>query len=174
MNNYLLSLILFFSLVSCQFDGIKHAKEIRDLENKQLTINLPLKLYSLNKNFYDYIPQKKYKIVTYIDTRCYICLNELGLWNEYIKNHRSLDVEYLLFLRIDDFRKVEYFLQHIDFEYPIIADMNNTFFENNKLPMDKALNTFLIDSTNRIVLIGNPAKVPALSDLYIDYLEKRK
>lgn len=170
MRIFFISIIFLHIFISCQFNTLELNKEIRELKSKPLLIDYPLKFYSISKGWFNNTPLKKFKIVTCIDARCSTCLNELGLWNEYIEDNQDFNVDYLFFLKIDDFKKVEYFLKHIDFKYPVIIDENNTFFNQNSLPKDKTLHTFLIDRTNNILLVGNPAKIPSLNKLFRNFL----
>ena len=57
------------------------------------------------------------------------------------------------------------------FNYPIFYDYTDTVNKINNFSKNKNLHTFLIDSTNKVKLIGNPLKSKKLLETYKKYIE---
>ncbi len=56
----------------------------------------------------------------------------------------------------------------IQFNYPVIFDQNNTFYKLNKLHENSLYHTMLLDSLDKVLLIGTPIMNKKLQALYID------
>ena len=50
--------------------------------------------------------------------------------------------------------------------HPVAVDRNNTFGLLNNLPKKVEYHTFLLDSDNRVLAIGNPVLNPKIKELY--------
>ena len=50
----------------------------------------------------------------------------------------------------------------------MVYDYNNDFVLKNEIPDDYLLNTMLIDSTDKIIVVGNPLKSEEILKLYED------
>lgn len=57
--------------------------------------------------------------------------------------------------------------------YPIYVDTANAFYKlNPHIPENKLMHTFLLDATNKVVLVGSPTQNRAMSDLYKKTIEE--
>lgn len=56
--------------------------------------------------------------------------------------------------------------------HPICIDHTNAFIKNNEIPVNSAYHTFLVDSDNKVLAIGNPVRNPKIKDLYKEIILK--
>ncbi len=120
--------------------------------------------------------QKVLKVITFIDGNCGVCLNDLNKWKPLIEQFRSLaNVSFVFYVNAIDFDGlVKYVSDENPFPIPLINDAENSFFIKNSLEQDKMFQTFLIDSCNRILLIGNPIINEKIFALYKETIQKQK
>lgn len=113
----------------------------------------------------------QYKLVVYKDsmscTPCYI--ETLSKWNR-ILNKYNKDVLAVFFIlspseeEEEDFRLL---LRYSDFKYPVLIDNEQMFLKLNKqIPNNKKLHTFLLNSNNDVIFIGNPLENGRIEDLF--------
>lgn len=162
--------LLVLTVGSCQNGKTKELKnELERLKSKPLIINLPIEFFSITDTVY-YYSSENAKIVTYIDAQCQVCLLELGLWIDFIEDNKEANIDYLFYIHAEDMNNVTEFLEDIEFEYPVILDVQNNFFIDNKLSINKSFQTFLVDSKNKILLVGNPTQSSSIKKLYSRFL----
>lgn len=122
--------------------------------------------FSVNELF-----NSQYKLVVYKDsmscTPCYI--ETLSKWNR-ILNKYNKDVLAIFFIlspseeEEEDFRLL---LRYSDFKYPVLIDNEQMFLKLNKqIPNNKKLHTFLLNSNNDVIFIGNPLENGRIEDLF--------
>lgn len=167
------ALLVFTFLIcfSCNDERQKLKKELKDFQSKKINIEYPLKSFSALNDWKYFTPKKKYQIVTYIDGTCPICLNKLGLWDEYVKNH-SEKLDFLLFVKYDNIEDLKYFLQRIDYKFEVIPDSCNTFFKKNLFQQNEQFHTFLMDSSKNVLIVGNPVHINAIDKLMWQYIDE--
>lgn len=113
----------------------------------------------------------QYKLVVYKDsmscTPYYI--ETLSKWNR-ILNKYNKDVLAIFFIlspseeEEEDFRLL---LRYSDFKYPVLIDNEQMFLKLNKqIPNNKKLHTFLLNSNNDVIFIGNPLENGRIEDLF--------
>jgi hypothetical protein len=61
-------------------------------------------------------------------------------------------------------------LQSEDFIYPVCIDLKDTFNKLNKFPLNDKFRTFLLDNTNKVILVGNPMHHPRIKEMYMGQL----
>jgi hypothetical protein len=157
-------IFLFFCIFSCNNEKIKLRKDLSEFRQRKVKIEYPLKKFSTKNGWNYFMPKSKYQMVTYIDGTCPICLNELGLWNEYISNHQG-EIDYLLFVKTNNIDDLKYFLLQIDYNYDVIPDSTDTFFRKTIFPPNEDFHTFLTDSLKNVLIVGNPLKNKTLDKL---------
>lgn len=60
-----------------------------------------------------------------------------------------------------------------DFNFPVLYDQNKTFTKQNSFLLNECnYNVFLVDKTNKIILIGDPNYNSKLRQLYIETIKK--
>ena len=94
----------------------------------------------------------------------YACRGSINKWKEYLKGK---NIAFILIVRGGD---AEFYneirsKESSSFRY-IYYDKNNVFESTNKIPQDTRLRTFLINSENKIRIIGNPLFNKAIAKLY--------
>lgn len=111
-----------------------------------------------------------YKIINYVDsTGCVSCRLKLPLWDNVINEFASIedvDIRFLTIIHSNNKKEVQYLLKLDNFLHPVAVDRENAFFKDNQLPKRSEYHTFLLDSDNKIMAIGNPVTNPKIKRLY--------
>ncbi len=113
-------------------------------------------------------------VIWYDSTECSICrindLHKYKSFEQYCQNLAfGLDV---IFLFSPAKETVSQLCEEAHFDtklhdYPIYIDTANMFAKLNPcIPANKLMHSFLLDATNRVVLVGNPMQNQAMFDLY--------
>lgn len=144
----------------------REAKIVKELTDKELVFTNNLLANTLNDDTsFQYVSQLKVpKIVTIVNYDCGPCRESIKKWKEYLSGK---NITFLLIVRGGD----EEFYNSIrskessSFRY-IYYDRDNVFELTNKIPQDTRLRTFLINSENKIRIIGNPLFNKAIEKLY--------
>ncbi|MDH6344313.1 hypothetical protein M2480_002798 [Parabacteroides sp. PFB2-12] len=76
-------------------------------------------------------------------------------------------VPFLFFFQSSDQKEIRYLLKRDNFDYPVCVDREDRLNKLNGFPSDITFQTFLLDSNNRVVTIGNPIHNLAVKDLYL-------
>lgn len=118
---------------------------------------------------YDSTPAD-YRIVTYVDSAgCTPCQMKLPLWNgvmDELAAAEDTDIELLVVVRSPKTFEIDYMVRNSDFLHLICYDSAGVFSSHNEIPAKAAHRTFLLDSGNRIIAVGNPTINPKVRDLY--------
>ena len=145
------------------------------------TLKLPEKTEVLYK---DSLYKKKFmlankatlKIPTLLWGECHSCIADLKKWDEFyqfIKEKDNVTVLFYLYTSDLKFFRKSLYKKEIH-KYPFIVDRNNRYLDNNDLPFkNKMYQTFLLDSNNRVILVGNPVYNDNLMKLYKEEINKR-
>lgn len=111
-----------------------------------------------------------FTIVSYYDSAgCTSCRLRLTGWNRLMERIGSLSpfsVDLVMVSVSGKEKEQEYILDREEFPYYFAVDRDDEFLKANVLPEERYLQTFLLDSENRIVVLGNPLDSPSLSRLY--------
>ncbi len=120
--------------------------------------------YSASKEFVDF---PKLRIVTSINGDCHACVNQLKEWKSIINKFPKDKVTFLFFIYAESYARFELTNDdEINFNYPVVYDYKNDYILQNKIPDDYLLNTMLIDSVGKILVVGNPLKSKEILKLY--------
>lgn len=164
--------LIFFLFGSCSVPS--NNREQKDIVEEMIgtEIMIPADLSITVNN----IPMRKskipsdYKIITYIDsTECTECSMKLSEWNEVIDEFKANEesvVEFLMIVNTRNGEAVRHLIERDKFMHPISIDSNADFRKQNNLPFRHIYNTFLLDSENMVIAIGNPVENPKILDLY--------
>ena len=96
-------------------------------------------------------------------------MNQLKEWKSIINKFDEKKVKFLFFIYAENYARFELMNDsEIDFKYPVIYDYNNDYAIKNEIPDDYLLNTMLVDSTGKIIVVGNPLKSKEILKLYED------
>lgn len=174
-----LSFLFFISNCTNTSNKIINRDIIQKWLNKVLIIPENLEIHEANQDI-DSLETKFYsagiKIVTYLNGDCSACILDLNKWKEYIFNgDLDKDIVFLFFVYSTDYSVFEMMNRtEIHFPYPLIYDNLNQFYKANNIPSNRLLQTFLLDSNNKIILIGNPIYSEKLKELYTIEIKRLK
>lgn len=165
-------IIYFFSalllLCNChhttEYEGL-----IREWYGKKIIIPDNLKSY---KNSINSFNSKKYKIVSFINGSCPSCLSELKQWDSLKIDSNTNRIANSLFFIIstNDEIFLQYYLESNNINFSCFNDYTNTFIKINNIPENRLFQTFLLDSYNKVKLIGNPLYNKNLMEIYLKEL----
>lgn len=165
-NIYLALLLLTFFCCFCQKrEDDQLRRQVKEMLGKE--VHLPPYRTAAGTDY------TKAKLVTRINGNCMPCIYKLSLWKPFIqKLDREYKVPVLFYVTVSDTLLLKKVLSDIHFDYPIIIDYNDDFLKNNHLPDNSILHTMLLDSTNRISLLGTPLNNMRLQKLYFERIEE--
>ena len=122
--------------------------------------------FSVSKEFVNF---PKLRIVTSINGDCHACVNQLKEWKSIINKFSKRKVRFLFFVYAENYSRFELMNEReINFEYPVVYDYSNAYTLKNEIPDNYLLNTMLIDSLGKIILVGNLLKSKEILKLYED------
>ena len=136
---------------------------------------------TLNKNNKDTLIPDLFKrraklIILYDTVGCTPCrIKHLKDWNYILELSQQLNENfYPLFIiqpNVEDSLQTRIILS--DFNFPVLYDPNKVFTKQNSFLLNECnYNVFLIDSMNKIILIGDPNTNNKLRQLYIETIKK--
>lgn len=108
------------------------------------------------------------KIVTFIDGRCNVCLDDFRQW--YILRSDSAfcqhDIDIIYYVGTPNAQSIDMWTHRYKIR-DFVIDPDRLFLRKNKLKLDdKIFHTFLLDRENRVVLVGSPIGNPRMWELY--------
>lgn len=112
----------------------------------------------------------RYKILNYVDAkRCIECQLKLFVWQQFCDKLDSLnkDVSLIFIVQVEEHKQLERIQKVNHFEHPIFYDKRGVMDSLNQFPKERNLRTFLLDSLNRIILIGDPLAKKSIEELYL-------
>ena len=117
------------------------------------------------------IPKSNYKVVVFVDSvGCISCKLQLPKWKEFMHEVDSLsdgNVPFVFFFQTKNVRELRYILRRDNFSHPVCIDTEDSFYKLNRFPGEMMFQTFLVDSENRVKVIGNPIHNLSVKDLYL-------
>lgn len=117
------------------------------------------------------LPKSTYKILVYVDSAgCMKCTLKLPLWKQLIKTVNSSapeQIPFLFYFHPHNYEQIKYILKRDDFDLPVCIDPKDELNKLNHFPSEMMFQTFLLDSSNRVLAIGNPILTPQIQDLYL-------
>ncbi len=120
------------------------------------------------------IPKTDYKVVVFVDSvGCISCKLQLPKWKEFMHEVDSLcegKVSFVFFFQSADLKELRYILRRDGFSLPVCIDADDSFNSLNHFPGEMMFQTFLVDSENRVKVIGNPIHNLSVKDLYLKEL----
>jgi len=112
---------------------------------------------------------KPLKIVTYIDKNsCSECSMRILLhWSELLREVSGDSVGFIPVIYPNNASDLMDALKTLQIDFPLLYDIDNMFLNMNKLGKTLARNrTFLLDSNNKIIVIGEPLVSEKLWKVY--------
>lgn len=77
------------------------------------------------------------------------------------------NVPFVFFFQTKDVSELRYILRRDNFSHPVCIDTEDSFNKLNRFPDVMTFQTFLVDSGNRVKVIGNPIHNLSVKDLYL-------
>ena len=172
-----MKLFICIILLSSFLFGCNHrtklAFEMIKWQNREISIPQNLQAFIYGKDTIVNYHNSNYNILNYIGTsNCTECHMQLLEWKilkeEIEKSNANIGLIFIVYTK--DYDKIEYLQKVNGFNYPIFYDYTDTVNKINNFSKNKNLHTFLIDSTNKVKLIGNPLKSKKLLETYKKYI----
>lgn len=109
----------------------------------------------------------RFKLITYIDGDCSVCIAELYKWKEFLKINFDIleNVQVMFVINSVNYPYFEYNVEKMDLGLPYYYDTINSYIINNKIE-DFELYTLLLNQENEVLLIGSPIDNPSMQELY--------
>ncbi len=120
-----------------------------------------------------------FTIVAYYDSvGCTGCRMKLPYWNEFMNSIDSVnegyDIQLILIINADNDAKISELINKSGYKHTLLIDEKDIFNKVNGLAVDYNLRTFLLDSDDRILAIGNPVDNASLGKVYKDIIGNEK
>ena len=178
MKNFIIIILGFVVFASC---GKSNKDKSFSLLQKWIGKELSLPARSVftiqGKDTVEYPIQNTYKILTYIDsTGCTSCKLKLAEWEKFITvvdSIRPHTVQFLFFLCPKNGMEIYQTLRVERFKHPICIDEGDNLNKLNHFPADMAFQTFLLNSDNKVLAIGNLIN-PKVKELYLKIIQSEK
>lgn len=132
-----------------------------------------------SKDSVDFLSMKSdYRIVTYVNSEtCFSCNLRLPFWKGFIieVDSVSLDknISFLFYFYPKNKSDLYALLERHKFIYPVCVNEEDSLNRLNHFPTDMAFQTFLLDSDNKVLAIGNPIN-PKVKELYLKIIQDEK
>lgn len=164
--------LLFFAMSCQKNDRAKVESLVKEWNNKEIRFpDNPVFTRFVTDTVPYRIPKTDYKVVVFVDSvGCISCKLQLPKWKEFIHEVDSLsdgNVPFVFFFQTKDVRELRYILRRDNFPYPVCIDTEDSFYKLNRFPGEMMFQTFLVDSENRVKVIGNPIHNLSVKDLYL-------
>lgn len=166
---YLLLFLVCVSCYSCNNNKKEITKIITTWQNKEFLLPDSLETRVSGQQIEYPNLHHKYKILNYIDTNgCTPCQLKLHEWELLKKEIDSInpDVKLIFIAYVKNYNEIELEQKINKSTIPIIYDKEDMINKMNNIPKYAILHTFLLDSTNHVILIGNPLERPKIWELY--------
>lgn len=170
-----ISSLLFFTciLFSCQeTDRERISHLVKEWNGKEILFPGNPVFSRMVKDTVPYrIPKTDYKVVVFVDSvGCISCKLQLPRWKEFMHDVDSLSdgsVPFIFFFQTKNTRELRYIFSRDNFSHPVCIDTEDSFYKLNHFPTEMMFQTFLVDSENRVKVIGNPIHNLSVKDLYL-------
>lgn len=172
---YLSIVIFLFLLTDCNSRKQEIAAIVKAWQGKEIILpdTLTLKVQGRDTVCPD-LSEARFKILNYIDTSgCTSCRTRFYDWNllQQQTDSLNLDVAYLFIAWVKEYEELEILQQINHCQIPCLYDSTGTLGRLNQFPPYPRLQTFLLDSLNRVILIGSPIDNPSLKTLYLKKMQ---
>lgn len=164
--------LLFFAMSCQKNDRAKVESLVKEWNNKEIRFpENPVFTRYVTDTIPYRIPKTDYKVVAFVDSvGCISCKLQLPRWKEFMHEVDSLsdgNVPFVFFFQTKDVRELRYILRRDNFSHPVCIDTEDSFYRLNRFPREMMFQTFLVDSENRVKVIGNPIHNLSVKDLYL-------
>ena len=163
--------LLFFAMSCQKNDRAKVESLVKEWNNKEIRFSdNPVFTRFVTDTVPYRIPKTDYKVVVFVDSvGCISCKLQLPKWKEFMHEVDSLsdgNVPFVFFFQTKNVRELRYILRRDNFSHPVCIDTEDSFYRLNRFPGEMMFQAFLVDSENRVKVIGNPIHNLPVKDLY--------
>lgn len=171
-TNTVFILLLSLGTSCCNNERIAIEKLVNEWNDKEIQFpSNPVFTRMVTDTVSYKIPKTDYKVVVFVDSvGCISCKLQLPKWKEFIHEVDSLsdgNVPFVFFFQTKNVRELRYILRRDNFSHPVCIDTEDSFYKLNRFPGEMMFQTFLVDSENRVKVIGNPIHNLSVKDLYL-------
>jgi len=152
-----------------------HIGNIKSIKGK--TIDPPdttISLINYSLGMKEIFDKKNLKIISFTDGGCPACIKQLKKLSKVKKELDSITRKETNLISFVLVKNKKYFIRDYYPELdslPLILVNNYQFLEKNNIPVSPIYHTFLVDTKNKIQLVGNPHKNEKLKKLYIKQIK---
>ena len=119
-----------------------------------------------------------YKWIEYVDSaECSPCtIDHLSEWKLYLKTNGKLcDIQIIIESKKYKLQQIKEKLIQNDIQLPVYIDTSFIFHRHNpQIPNKRIFHTFLLDESNKVILVGNPLKNKRIDSLFYERIKKRQ
>lgn len=171
------SFLILSILTCCTSNDIQIRRKIEELKEKPVVINMDS--MDLLKGEVTNYKKDGYKMVSYWSSEeCTKCaISHLYLWNYIINKSRNVSFIFIFETKSSQKKDFEYSVENSveNNNVTICIDTLGIFKKDNPvLPQESYFHTFLLDSTNNIILVGNPLNNLKIKNLYFECIKDDK
>jgi hypothetical protein len=164
-------------LVFCNSQKKQITETLSQMMDKEIVFPNALQAKILGRDtIVDVLEKPGYKIITYADSSgCTDCrLNFYG-WKLKMDEAKTWNkpVDFIFILQPKDESELASLLKFNEWGIAVFYDKNTDFIRQNALSSDPLYQTFLINSENKIILVGNPVSNTTLWNLYKETIESQ-
>lgn len=144
--------------------------------NRQVNLPTDIGMFTTNGDSLDaYFPRETFKIIRYVDkegcTSCRLHLNSYPDLLSELSDSAQCNVGFVCIINPADRDEIRRILRRDNFaKLTMWIDDTDTLNTINQFPEIEALQTFLLDSNNRVLAIGDPATNPRVMRLFTQIL----
>ena len=176
----IISILLLSSLlcVECTNDKVILAN-IESLQSQPIDLCISDLTYIDKDNLTSYYENDKdipFRLVIFTGANeCSTCaLNSLSDWNILLnlEKEKKVQLVFILSPRKDKFEHVISTYYSSNLEHPILIDTCDVFIHRNPhIPTECLYHTFLLDSENNVIMVGNPIKNSKIQKILEDIIK---
>ena len=169
---FLVILMIAATMCGCKGKERSFLREIEAFVGREIYFSDSLKFCDNGTGIgEEFFKDARFKIVNYIDTSgCEECKLHLFDWGRLQRSIDTLNlgIKVCFVVWSNEPEKIEQLSRIHRFNIPIIADTFGVFLKSNPIPEVSGFRTCLVDSCNRVILVGSPLYNEKLLQLYIE------
>ena len=170
LKRLFLSCFILGAFISCNTTERKIQKIVNYWTGKEIVFSDTLAMKIFGKDTCtDHLSLHQYKILNYIDTTgCSECQLKFYEWKKLQDEIDSLqaDVSIVYVIFAKHYKPIELSQKVNKFNIPILYDSLGIMERKNNFAFSPQYKTFLLDSANRVIGIGNPVTNAQIWELY--------
>ncbi|WP_303318477.1 hypothetical protein Q4Q34_03980 [Flavivirga abyssicola] len=145
--------------------SVINKKNQKKWKNKELLFSEGLVPLNTNKTLNSFLAISDLLFVNYLDADCSVCIQDLKLWDEYLKNEEK---NALFIIAGSEKIKVDYMINNVlHYKYPVFYDEYDSFVQINDLSEYKAFHSFQLKN-KKVLKVGSPILLKKFNDATIE------